>query len=524
MRVMLAAVALSWLITASALARIERFAVIVGNNRGSVEDVPLRYAEADASRVYDVLLQLGDFSPLNVVLLRGQDAPHVRSALLAVNERIRELSSTPDTQVVLFVYYSGHADGRALHLSGTELELAELRQHARGSAANFRLVLLDACRSGALTRVKGGRAVPPFALPVQAQDSLPEDGFAFLTASSANEDAQESDELQGSFFTHAIVSGLLGAADTDGDGAVVLDEVYRYAYESTLRASSRTFAGIQHPTFHYDLRGRGQLVLTRPRAFAAERASLEFPTGLGFLLMQNSADGAVVVELDPSARRRTLSLPPGHYFVRARAPDVMYEGALDAGSGTRHAIDVGDMNRVEYARLVRKGARESRFSHGPEGGLSVRSPLPNAGTACLGAFVGYSLDLSGFGARARATTCMSESQNAALSARVLANDLEISAYHAWDVSLFTFEAAIGSGLSLFEQHFETRGIAPARLSLAPFVGIGVAAQLNFPHGLYTGLSLDGQTHFLRLIDPNTDYGRLTVGFALRSSLAFGKHF
>jgi hypothetical protein len=524
MRPALVALALSWFFTTSALARVERFAVIVGNDRGLAEDAPLRYAEADASRVYDVLAQLGDFPPLNMVLLRGQDARHVRSALLAINERIRELSSNPDTQVVLFMYYSGHADARALHLAGSEFELAELRQHARGSAANFRLVLLDACRSGALTRVKGGHTAPPFALPVEAQDSLPEDGFAFLTASSANEDAQESDELQGSFFTHAIVSGLLGAADTDGDGAVVLDEVYRYAYEATLRATSRTLAGTQHPTFHYDLRGRGGLVLTRPRAFAAERASVVFPAGLGFLLMQHGADGAVMVELGPSERRRTLSLPPGRYFVRARAPDVLYEGVLDAGSGATQSIDIGALNRVEYARLVRKGARESNVSHGPEAGLSVRSALPNAGAACLGGFVGYSLDLSGFGARARLNTCASELQNAVLQAHVLASDLELSAYHAWDVSLLTLEAAIGSGLSVFDQRFETRGVAPQRLALAPFVGLGLSLQLNVPYGLYTGLSFDGQTHFLHLVEPGSAHGRLTVGFALRSSLVFGKHF
>jgi uncharacterized caspase-like protein len=77
-----------------------------------------------------------------------------------------------------------------------------------------------------------------------------------LTASSANEDAQESDEIKGSFFTHALVSGLMGAADRDKNGVVVLEEAYRHAYDATVRASSRTFAGMQHPTFHYDSAGR----------------------------------------------------------------------------------------------------------------------------------------------------------------------------------------------------------------------------------------------------------------------------
>ena len=57
---------------------------------------------------------------------------------------------------------------------------------------------------------------------------------------SAGEDAQESDDIKGSFFTHHLVSALRGAADEDMDGRVVLEEAYRYTYNETLRASNRT--------------------------------------------------------------------------------------------------------------------------------------------------------------------------------------------------------------------------------------------------------------------------------------------
>lgn len=36
-----------------------------------------------------------------------------------------------------------------------------------------------------------------------------------------------SAEIRGSWFTHALVSGLLGAADRNRDGLVVLEEAYR---------------------------------------------------------------------------------------------------------------------------------------------------------------------------------------------------------------------------------------------------------------------------------------------------------
>jgi hypothetical protein len=511
----------------SAHARVERFALIIGNNRGADGEVALRYAESDAVRVHDVLRELGGFSPLNTLLLRGQDASVVRSALITLNDRIRDAVSVPDTQAVLMVYFSGHADAHALHLRGSELPIGELRQLTRGSAANFRLVVLDACRSGALTRVKGGRRVPAFALPALEHEPLPGDGVAFLTASSATEDAQESDELQSSIFTHAFVSGLLGAADSDGDGAVVLDEVYRYAYQSTLRATSRTLAGSQHPTFAYDLRGRGRLVLTRVAENASERALLAFPANLGFLVMRGSATGPVALELevdDESGASRTISLEPGRYFVRARAADVMYEGTIDAPSGSSRAIAVDELERIEYAQLVRKGARPSQLAHGPDVGMHVRSGLPTATGACVGGFVGYAVDLRSFGVRGRFSTCASQLENRLLRADVLVHAADVTLLHAWDVGRATFDLGLGGGLSLFDQRFDGRSRARDRLSAAPFIQVGGGAQLGLGAGLSAGLTLDAETHFLRVHDQAGAPERLTVAFAVRCSLAVAKRF
>ena len=151
-------IALGALLPAAAFAQVERFAVVVGNDVGQPPDVALAYAETDAARMAGVLQEVGGVRPENLVLLRGQDAATVQRTLIAVNERVR----TASRQTVLVVYYSGHADAGALHLGGTQLDLSELEQLVRGSAASFRLLVVDACRSGALTRVKGGAPIPPF--------------------------------------------------------------------------------------------------------------------------------------------------------------------------------------------------------------------------------------------------------------------------------------------------------------------------------------------------------------------------
>ena len=337
-----------------AWAAIERFAVVVGNNSGEAAETQLRYAESDAAKLHETLKDLGGFEPANVILLRGESPSTFERTLIALNDRIRSAVGA-GAEVLLFVYYSGHADAQSLHMGRATLELPILERLVRGSAATFRILVLDACRSGALTRVKGGRAVTPFALAVD--DHLPGQGLAFLTASSANEDAQESDELRGSFFTHHFVSGLLGAADQDGDGKIALDEAYRYAYDATVRGTSRTFAGTQHPTFSFELRGQGKVVLTELGARAASRALLRFPAGRPYLVFAGGANGAVMGEVGAIDRARRLSLKPGRYFVRGRAPTRSWKvrsrraPARTARSRTRSSD--GRRTRAWCARVAR---------------------------------------------------------------------------------------------------------------------------------------------------------------------------
>src|SRR6185436_21139190 len=115
----------------------------------------------------------------NQVVLRGKSADQVRRALIATNERIR-VAQRAGRQAVLFVYYSGHGDADALHLGDSRLELRELEALVRGSPAQVRILVIDACRSGSLTRVKGGTQAPPIALT--RVDEMSGEGVIVLTA------------------------------------------------------------------------------------------------------------------------------------------------------------------------------------------------------------------------------------------------------------------------------------------------------------------------------------------------------
>jgi Caspase domain len=259
-----------------ALAEITRYAVIVGNDAGLAGELTLSYAETDARKVFDVLSTLGDFRPENMVLLQGRGGAELQRVLISMNARIRAESSG-GRDSILFVYYSGHADAEALHPGTETLELGLLQRLVQGSSADFRVLVLDACRSGSLTRVKGAQRTAPF--PVVLDAELSGEGLALLTSSASDEDAQESDALRGSFFTHYFVSGLRGAADRNQDGSVSLEEAYGYAYLHTLRASSQTLYGTQHPTFRFDLKGKGAVPLTWVSARGGQGGQMALPPG-----------------------------------------------------------------------------------------------------------------------------------------------------------------------------------------------------------------------------------------------------
>lgn len=506
----------------SALADVQRFAVVIGNDRGQADDAELHYAASDADKVARVLRDLGGVQPANLVVLRNEDASTARSTLITFNDRIRAAQASPATQTMLFVYYSGHADAQALRLGASRFELDELTRLVRGSAATFRLLIVDACRSGTITRVKGGHIVAPFAL--NAEPRLPGEGMAFLTASSANEDAQESDELGGSFFTHAFVSGLLGAADSNHDGAVTLEEAYRHAYESTLRSTSRTFAGTQHPTFQFDLRGQDWIVLTRPGASDPSRGQLEFPKGTGFLVLAGNEQGVVVAEVGATDAGRKLSVRPGRYFVRGRGSDALLEGSVEVQLKQVTVVDLAGLKRVTYARLVRKGARDSGLSHGPELGLAARSALPNATGPCWGAVAGYRVELESLTLGSRLGWCTASFENSVLQARTQELSLAISAERAWDLGSISVSLGGGAGALLTIQSFDTRGVAPTRYSPSPLLFALLGVRRDLSDRVYLGLDARPEASLAWLQHSAVDETRLKLSFALGVALLAGLQF
>ncbi len=471
---------------ALAAAAPTRHALIVGNNLGDAQDVPLLYAEDDARKMRDALRAVGDVAPEHIELLLGEDASTVLGAIARINEEIRANADRADS--ILVVYYSGHADARGLHLGTTHLDLRLLERLIRGSPAGIRLFILDACRSGMITRVKGATAGPP--LPARVLMRPAGQGVVFLTASAANEDAQESERLRGAFFTHYFVSGMLGAADNNGDGAVALDEAYKYAYTGTLRATSKTHAGAQHPTYSYDFRGQGEVVLSTLNKTRANHGVLLVPPGRAFLVLQGDADGPVIAEVEMHARARTIALRAGRYFLRGRGADDLVEGSVVVEPGRTREVDGAQLQLSQYARMVRKGASDRALAHGPEIGYLLAAPL-DGGRLCQGVQVGYSLEARHFSAVPLLSWCRGGFANAPLTAMMDHVELGARLVHAWDLRRVSVDLGMHAGAGWLLQRFETPGLAGPRTGFVGRFGATTALSVDLAAGLYLGVTLTG---------------------------------
>jgi len=512
-------------------AAVERFALVVGNNEGDAGDLRLRFAEEDATRVTGVLTELGGYRPENVTTIRHRDGAALRRALIAINDRIRHVTAATNDQAVLFVYYSGHADVDALHLGPSRLDLTELRQLVSGSAAQFRLLVLDSCRSGALTRMKGARGAPPFdvreaspARDVRLDDRLAEEGVVFLTSAAADEDAQESDALAGSVFTHYFLSGLMGAADTDGDGRVSLSEAYRHAYEATVRASSRTLAGAQHPTFQFRMRGQGDVPLTYPGEVRARRATLTFPRGRTYLVMAGGPDGKVVAEVATTDGARRLNVAPGRYFLRARSQGALFEGPIDVPAERETAVDETRLERIDYARLVRKGGGGADAGRvlGVQAGYRLRSALWSGASLCQGAFAGYTLALAALYLRQNLGYCTGGYRSRALTASTDEADLGLAIGRAWDAGRLMVSTEVEAGAALLIQRFTSVNTAPTRMTAAGHFGAGVGVEVALTHGFYVLGGAGVQAYVFR--NQEDDGARLTTAPVARGNAGLGKYW
>ncbi|MFZ4580259.1 MAG: caspase family protein [Myxococcota bacterium] len=482
---------------ARAESAILRLAVVVGANTGEADEVRLRYAELDALRIADVLLRLGDTGAENLLLLRGVASAEVERVLGTLRERVVEWRTrNPDGKVQLLFYYSGHASVAALHLGGTRMPFASLRTAVAAVGADVNLLVVDACRSGGLTRLKGAKAAAPFEMVVE--DHLDTAGTAILTSSAPAEDAQESDRLRGGIFTHHLLAGLSGAADASRDQRVTLAEAQHYAYDQTVRSTTET-RFVQHPTYAFALQGGQPLVLTRLTG-AAGLGRLRLVDPGAWVLMDRDRQDAVVAEVDAQPRTELL-IATGRYLARLRALDAVYERELSVSAAADADVAAVGMTRLPYGVSTRRGLIDDPTTSLTVG-VETTGSLLLSQDASLGGAVGLGLDLTHATLNARVRYGHSSAKNADLTGTQDIVGMDVAGFRMveWPDARLGFGLGVRLGTDLVLQRFETTGVAPDRSQLVGRIAPVARVEFSPTSRLAVTVDCGGDTYLTRMAD------------------------
>jgi len=222
-----------------------KWAVLVGINE--YEDTSFRslnYCVNDINSFNEIILdsKKGKYSEDNIeLLIDGEELLPRRNILLS--KLIKVCRSAEDDDVVLF-YFSGHGtvrDGISYllcrdsfnnALTDTAIPIKNIRRIMQESLARIKIIILDACHSGAIKGVKDSGIMSK-----EFYDTIypvPE-GFMILTSCKLNEYSYEYEEMKKSVFSYYFIEGLNGNADKDNDGLITLTDSHKYAYDNVTK-------------------------------------------------------------------------------------------------------------------------------------------------------------------------------------------------------------------------------------------------------------------------------------------------
>jgi hypothetical protein len=162
----------------------------------------------------------------------AEESP-TRNNILA---ELRNVARSAGAEDLLLFYFSGHGcveageaylvpcDARLSNLADTAIPVARVKEIMAASAARARVILLDACHSGARIGKADERMTAEFMERVFARA----EGTAILASCQQGQISYEWEEAGRSVFSHYLLEGLAGAADLDGKGFVTVQDLNRY--------------------------------------------------------------------------------------------------------------------------------------------------------------------------------------------------------------------------------------------------------------------------------------------------------
>ncbi len=231
-----------------------RYGVVIGIGNYQDRKIPsLRYTVADARAMYEVLTdpRYGFLTPANVRLLIDREAS-TRNIRTLFDTWLKDKVRAKDAVIIYFAGHGAPEAGRTYwvthdadieNLYGTAISNDSLSEMLNGIASKTVIVFLDSCYSAAT--VNRGWHTRSLIEKDPFKDFKGE-GRVVITSSNGKQLSLEIQAYGHGVFTYHLIQGLMGKADQDRDGYIILDEIWDYV-KSNVKDTARQFGVHQTP-------------------------------------------------------------------------------------------------------------------------------------------------------------------------------------------------------------------------------------------------------------------------------------
>jgi len=343
------------------------WALVIGID-GYAKWPKLQYAVRDAKAVSQALVERFGFAPERVVSLYNEQATR-QGILEAIHGKLAHGAVQKNDRV--FVFFAGHGATRTLssgrelgyvvpadagtaadQLASDAIPMTEIQNIAESLPARHVLFVMDACYSGlGLTRGGGSGNF--------MRDNARRIGRQMITAGGADQMVADGGPNGHSVFTWALLQGLAGKGDLNGDGIITATELAAYVAPSVSAVSRQTPAfgslpGSEGGEFVFQLPAEGEFLSTSTAQLSPEAIKLN-----------TQLDAAAPVVAKPAAAALPASAPASAVAVTVKdlqGKERVIEAPAAVAATARQRAQRANDRGLQLFREKRYAEAEAEFT------------------------------------------------------------------------------------------------------------------------------------------------------------------
>ena len=203
------------------------FVLATGVSNYGNEDANLRQTTKDAKRFKEVM----ETQTKDITILTSSNVTRAN-----VLEKLRAICNRAQKGDQVVFFYSGHGMPGGICGYDKAISYDAIVEILSGSEASAKICYIDACHAGSMSS-----AVKSY--DSWAKDAKANKDQAFFVSCRSDELSSEHPFLGAGLFTQALIKGLKGKSDKNGDKNITVMELFKYIHGDVMRHSKEK----QHP-------------------------------------------------------------------------------------------------------------------------------------------------------------------------------------------------------------------------------------------------------------------------------------